>query len=421
MINTDNLKGRIKKYTNINDDVIRQTKGFDEQGRETDDLYYNNGVLSQHTTKHYTLNGYIEIQKNYDENGLYTDKIISFHDTDGDLILTESYDNFDQLIHSYENGVKQLVTNDAGQTLEVLIVRGDKTFMNDRFEYDSEGKQVKAQRFNEEGTLLLTMMSDYEGDLVIRRIYNKDGILFEINKGVFTHGRLTRGIRVSRGVLSYHFVEFFFDEWKDIDPIDYEFYDYNEDRKTNVLTKDQRQNFPEICALLDMLQYDVIGNKIDFIASMENFIFQVEYEYDVVGQQVSQSKDVYWPEFSTDQLTNESYWKKIYNTEGLLIEEEDCVTEKEWDTWNHYFYEYLFDEQGRIAQKRWKNLYYEKYGVVNYSYHASGGCMQQSMDNNGEVYLVTVIDHYGNCIYEKEIYTDGSGSNKEELVVEYYE
>jgi hypothetical protein len=421
MIDTDNLKGRVKKYTHINDGIVQEKKVFDEQGRETACLNYSEGKLSWSVANHYTAHGFISIHEHYGESGAFEGKRIDFHDVDGDVILSESYNNRNELVKSRETGIKQPVTNALRQLTEIALVRRDKAYTTERFEYDAEGRLAKAQRFNEEGALLLSMTNEYDGNAVTRKIYNYEGILFEINRVGFANGRLVEGIQVSRYPEPPYFIENLFDDWKGLKPKDYKLDGYKKDWMGSALTDEQRQTFPEICSLLDMLQFDIDGKRIDFEPSLHNFSCQMESAYDATGRQVSQTKDLYWPEFSTEHLTNESYWKKVYNPEGLLIEEENGLTESEWDSWNHYFYEYTFDGQGRVAQKRWKNLHYDKHGVVNYSYNANSSCVMERMDSEGKVDEITVTDRYGNCVYEKAVYSDGSGSHLEELDIEYYE
>lgn len=403
----DEVKGKVKTHTSIENDMVKEIRHYDEQGHNYKTLYYSEGKLKSYFED---VDANTNRVLNYEKNPLSPSvqesitneqgKLMrsSFIDENGKLLweLHNTYNRQDNIISTHytdENGTT--VTSYTYDSNSNLIVK--KIAAPDQagsilyqFQYDELNQLVRKTKSSIDGQVIKTQLYAYENrQQTSFSKYDGNGHLVKLKLHVYNEeGQLIRKTKFNRYESNHP---------SEHDPADFKEY------------YEQMQPFKS----------DINGQATHINPSIVFLDSYTQYQYDQFGNETLSEKFEYREDFSNKRLT---LWRgnyHQYNERNLLIKESSIETHTDWDDGHQWEYTYTFDDKGRVIKITSSAL------VEEFHFNEQDQLVMETKNyHNGEWIEETKYDAMGNATshtrraqYKGEL----SQEDIEVFVIDYYE
>ena len=325
-------------------------------------------------------------------------------------------------------------TEEQAETQQYYLARKSEyhdSYIRNVWEYSSVGNEISHVEYDNDGEVSSREEYAYDsaGNLISEVVYNEDG---EVRRQTeYSHEYDSAGNQIS---------EVAYNEDGEVGSRE----EYAYDSAGNLISQVEYNGDGEVDSRTEY-SYDSAGNRIRYVLYDwdGNVIVLQEYTYDSAGNRIKEYHEYYWEEYDDEgnetSIVRTGNYKYIYDSADNLIRMEQYwdhgVTYlEEYDSNGNLIYscensddgklesryEYQFDEQGKVLERRSsgkKKLSLEEQALLESSH---GGDWSYVNYSTVEYYK---YDDSGNLIEEEKYYSDDSYGNMpstcDRIVYEY--
>lgn len=363
--------------------------------------------------------GDYKVEQTYElEHGIPQSSIKLFLDAYDNTVRKESYDDNGTLISAEEIGHTS-VEQHSNHTTLCYTRKGIK--VSDKM-MDREQFIFEEIYYMPDGRVYYTVKSQKEPHAVLRKVYGERNELLDLRYVIFDHkNRPLQNYSLSRAYVDQddpytlahredmaNFYSEYETQYKD-----------ELDKGEIPLTAEQEEQAPLLRTLLDMFSFDINQEHNSTIKpNMYFFNYLQEYAYDERGNETLNHKYILEEPESKFLLLEESE-EREFDAQGHLVRNSYSLYEKEYDTFNTIRHQNTCDEQNRLL-KVISTDRRNKIITTIYAYNEQDSGYTEKSYRNDQLIHTMIYDHYGNRIYDEQIFEDGSGKRTEENVITYY-